>query len=223
MEPILSLRQSPSGRGILRFSFFRSRTIGFCLCVAALGTPAVGICASTPGQPPLLLESPSDIPPAIAQAFPSPQMAKRWVRRHRTVALNPTALDAMRQARKEKKAAVTLDLFEAGTRTLEFDEPQTHRNKTKVWHGRLQGDSESDVTVAMRGRKMVGTIYSNQRLYKIEPTEDNRHRLVEIDEEALPLDHHPLVVPDDGTPADPPAEEPNLEQLDAARPRRLAE
>ncbi len=216
MEPILSIRQSSRGRGIQRFSFFRSRTIGFCLCVAALGTPAVGICASTPDQPPLLIESPSDIPPAIAQAFPSPQMAKRWVRRHRTMALNPTALDAMRQARKEKKAAVTLDLFEAGTRTLEFDEPQALRNKTKVWHGRLQEDSESDVTVAMRGRKMVGTIYSNQRLYKIEPTEDNRHRLVEIDEEALPLDHHPLVVPDDGTPADPPAQEPNLEQLDAA-------
>jgi peptidyl-Asp metalloendopeptidase len=216
MEPILSIRQSPRGRGIQHFSFFRSRTIGFCLCAAALSVPTVGICASTPSQPPLLVETPGDIPPAIAQAFPSPQMAKRWVRRHRTMALNPTALDAMRHARKEKKAAVTLDLFEAGTRTLEFDEPQTHRNKTKVWHGRLQEDSESDVTVAMRGGKMVGTIYSNQRLYKIEPTEDNRHRLVEIDEEALPLDHHPLLVPDDGTPAEPPAQEPNLAQLDTA-------
>ncbi|MDH4301199.1 MAG: zinc-dependent metalloprotease [Nitrospira sp.] len=216
MEPTLPFRQTSRSHRTPRRLFIRSHTIVLCLCAIALGVPAVGICASTPSQPPLLIETPSDIPPAIAQAFPSPQMAKRWVRRHRTMALNPTALDAMRQARKEKKAAVTLDLFEAGTRTLEFDEPQTHRNKVKVWHGRLQGDSESDVTLAMRGRKMVGTIYSNQRLYKIEPTEDNRHRLVEIDEEALPLDHHPLVVPDDGTPADIPTQEPNLEQLDTA-------
>ncbi|NJL17885.1 MAG: hypothetical protein HC938_12485, partial [Nitrospira sp.] len=70
-------------------------------------------------QPPLLIETPSDIPPAIAQAFPSPQMAKRWVRKHRTMALNPTALDALRSARKENKATVTLDLFETGTQTLE--------------------------------------------------------------------------------------------------------
>jgi hypothetical protein len=72
MEPILSIRQSPRGRGIQRFSFFRSRTIGFCLCAAALSVPTVGICASTPSQPPLLVETPGDIPPAIAQAFPSP-------------------------------------------------------------------------------------------------------------------------------------------------------
>ncbi len=216
MEPTLPFRQLSRDCRTPRRVFFRSYTMVLCLCAAVLGVPAIGICASTPSQPPLLIETPSDIPPAIAQAFPSPQMAKRWVRRHRTMALNPAALDTMRHARKEEKAAVTLDLFETGTRTLEFDEPQIQRNKAKVWHGRLQGDSESDVTLAMRGRKMVGTIYSNQRLYKIEPTEDNRHRLVEIDEEALPLDHHPLVVPDDGTPAGFPAQEPNLEQLDVA-------
>jgi hypothetical protein len=158
------------------------------------------------------MEAPSDIPPAIAQAFPSPQMTKRWVRRHRAMALNPTALDAMSHARKDQRPDVTLDLFDAGAHTLELDEPQVHRNKAKVWRGRLRGDKSSDVTLAMHGTKMVGTILSEQRLYKIEPTEDNRHRLVEVDEDAMPPDHHPLVVPDDGTPADLPAEEPLLQQ-----------
>ncbi|MGE0646094.1 MAG: zinc-dependent metalloprotease [Nitrospira sp.] len=216
MEFSLPIRPSWQHHSTQRVPFNRVRAVTLGLCLAALAVPTVGISASTPSQPPLLIESAGDIPPAIAQAFPSPQMAKRWVRRHRTMALNSAALETMRQARKGEKAAVTLDLFEGGTRTLEIDEPQVHRNKAKVWRGRLQGDSESDVTLAVRGGKMVGTIISNQRLYKIEPTEDNRHRLVEIDEDALPLDHHPLVIPDDGTPADPPAQEPELQQPDTA-------
>ncbi len=211
MEPTLLFRPSPRSPRTSRRSFFRPRSIVLWICAAALSIPAVGVCAAPHSQP-LLIEAPSDIPPAIAQAFPSPQMAKRWVRKHRTMALNPAALDALQTSRKDSKATVTLDLFETGTRTLEIDEPQIHRNKAKVWRGRLQGDSESDVTLAIRGKKMVGTIYSNQRLYKIEPTEDNRHRLVELDEDALPLDHHPLVVPDDGTPADIAAPEPDHQQ-----------
>jgi hypothetical protein len=162
------------------------------------------------------MEAPSDIPPAIAQAFPSPQMSKRWVRRHRTIELNPAALEAMKFARKESKQDLSLDLFDAGTRTLELDEPKVLGNKATVWHGRLRGDQDSDVTLAVRGKKMAGTIVSGQRLYKIEPTEDRRHRLVEIDEDAMRPDHHPLVVPDDGTPADPPAPEPLLQQPDPA-------
>lgn len=216
MRSPLPFRLSPKRPEAPRRSFMSSYSLISYLCAIAFGIPTVGICASPQTDAPLLIEAPSDIPPAIAQAFPSPQMTTRWVRKHRTMALNPTALDALRSARKERKATVTLDLFGTGTRTLELDEPEVQGNKATVWRGRLRGDQESDVTVAMRGRKMVGTIYSNQRLYKIEPTEDNRHRLVEIDEEALPQDHHPLVVPDDGTPADPPAQEPNLEQPDAA-------
>ena len=215
MELTLPIRRSPRSRRTLRPSFWSSRTMVFCLCVAALGVPTAGMCASTPSTLPLFLETPSDIPPAIAQAFPSPEMSKRWVRRHRTMGLNPDALGAMKRARKEAKPDITLDLFDAGTRTLELDEPEVHRNKAKVWRGRLRGDQESDVTLAVRGTKMVGTIVSGQRLYKIEPTEDNRHRLVEIDEDAMRPDHHPLVVPDDGTPAEPPAPEPNFQQPDA--------
>jgi hypothetical protein len=162
------------------------------------------------------MEAPSDIPPAIAQAFPSPQMSKRWVRRYRTIGLNPAALEAMKLARKESKQDLSLDLFDAGTRTLELDEPEVLGNKATVWHGRLRGDQDSDVTLAVRGKKMAGTIVSGQRLYTIEPTEDRRHRLVEIDEDAMRPDHHPLVVPDDGTPADPPAPEPLLQQPDPA-------
>ncbi|OQW31325.1 MAG: hypothetical protein A4E19_20355 [Nitrospira sp. SG-bin1] len=215
MEQTPPLRQSPRGRRTHRLSFRSSRTMVFCLCVAALSAPAAGMCASTSSPLPLFVETPSDIPPAIAQAFPSPEMSKRWVRQHRTMGLNPAALEAMKRARKELKQDITLDLFDAGTRTLELEEPEAHPNKAKVWRGRLQGEQHSDVTLAVRGTKMVGTILSGERLYKIEPAENNRHRLVEIDDDAMPPDHHPLVIPDDGTPSDPPAPEPNFQQLDA--------
>ena len=216
MEPTLAIRQWQRDRRTHRFSFFRSRMMVLCLYATVFGAPAAGLGASTPTQLPLFMDATSDIPPAIAQAFPSPQMSKQWVRRHRTMGLNPDAVDAMKRPRKETKPDVMLDLFDAGTRTLELDEPVVHRNKATVWSGRLRGEQESDVTLAIRGTKMVGTILSNQRLYKIEPTEDNRHRLVEIDEDALPPDHHPLVVPDDGTPADLPAQEPIFQQPDAS-------
>lgn len=215
MELTLPIRQSPRGRTPPRLSLVHSRTMALCLCIAALGVPAAGMGASTPSQLPLFVETSSDIPPAIAQAFPSPEMSKRWVRRHRTMGLNPDALGAMKHVRKEAKPDITLDLFDAGTRALELDEPEVHRNKATVWRGRLRGDQDSDVTLAVRGTKMVGTIVSGQRLYKIEPTEDHRHRLVEIDEDAMRPDHHPLVVPDDGTPAEPLAPEPDLPQPDA--------
>lgn len=215
MEPTLPIQQPTRSRMTHRFSFFRPRTMVLCLCMTALGVPTAGLCASTPSDLPLFLDVPTNIPPAIEQAFSPPQMSKHWVRRHRAMGLNPAALKAMKRARKEAKPDITLDLFDTGTRTLELNEPEVHPNKAKVWHGRLRGEQDSDVTLAVRGTKMAGTITSGQRLYKIEPTEDNRHRLVEIDDDAMPPDHHPLVIPDDGTPAEPPAPEPNFQQLDA--------
>ena len=212
MEPTLLVRRSRTDCRVRSCSSLRSYPLILSLCVTILGMSDLGICASSQSETPLLIEASSNVPPAIAQAFPSPQMAKRWVRKHRTMALNPVALDALHSSRKEHKATVTLDLFDIGTRTLEIDEPQVHHNKAKVWRGRLRGDQNSDVTLAVRGKKMAGTIVSGDRLYKIEPTEDNRHRLVELDEDALPLDHHPLVVPDDGTPADFASPEPDHQQ-----------
>lgn len=212
MKPMLPLHRSSRAHRPHRSSWWSPRAIILCLSAATLGIPATGLCASTGAPVPLFVEAPSDIPAAIDQAFPSPQVSKPWVRRHRTIGLNPAALEAMKLSRKESKQDISLDLFDAGTRTLELDEPEVHGNKAKVWRGRVRGDQDSDVTLSVRGKKMAGTIVSGQRLYKIEPTEDNRHRLVEIDDDAMRPDHHPLVVPDDGTPADPPAPEPELQQ-----------
>jgi hypothetical protein len=118
--------------------------------------------------------------------------------------LNPAALDIMNRPRTEARTDVTLNLFDIGPRTLDLDQPREHPNQTKVWRGRLQGETGSDVTLAISGTVMVGTILSNQRLYKIEAAGGNLHRLIEIDEKALPPDDHPLVVADDDPTAAPP-------------------
>jgi peptidyl-Asp metalloendopeptidase len=62
---------------------------------------------------------------------------------------------------------------------------------------------------------MVGTILSNQRLYKIETAGGNLHRLIEIDEAALPPNHHPIIVADDDPVTASPTEG-NLQQTDIA-------
>ena len=118
--------------------------------------------------------------------------------------LNPAALNVMNRPRTLAHADVTLTLFDNGPRTLDLDQPSEHPNKTKVWRGRLHGEVASDVTLVVRGTVMIGTILSDQRLYKIESTGENLHRLIEIDEAALPPDNHPLVVADDNPNATPP-------------------
>jgi peptidyl-Asp metalloendopeptidase len=59
------------------------------------------------------------------------------------------------------------------------------------------------VTLVAQGTAMTGTILSNHRLYKIETAGGNQHRLIEVDEDALPPDHHPIVVADDDPVAAP--------------------
>lgn len=175
-----------------------------CLSITALGASSAVMGASSPPQIPLFADVPIAAPPAIAQALPSHQALKRWVRRQRTLTLNPAALDIMNRPRTEARADVTLNLFDIGPRTLDFDQPREHPNQTKVWRGRLRGEAGSDVTLVLHGTTIVGTIQSNQRLYKIESTGGTLHHLIEIDEEALPPDDHPLVVADDGPNAIPP-------------------
>lgn len=206
MEPTPPILQSQTGDAGRRLPFLYRNTAVICLCITVFATPSVVQSASTPSQIPLFAETPNARPPAIAQALPEPQILKRWVRRQRTLTLNSAALDVMSRPRTEAQTDVTLDLFDAGPRMLDLDQPRNHPKQMKVWRGRLRGEAGSDVTLVAHGTTMVGTILSNQRLYKIEPAGGNLHRLVEIDEAALPPDHHPIVVTDDASVEAPPTE-----------------
>lgn len=204
MEPTTLIRQSPVGDGGHRLFFLRLATMVACLFVTALGTSSAVMGAATPPQVPLFTEAPSVAPPAIAQALPAPRTLKRWIRQQRPMTLNPAALEIMNRLRTEARTDVMLNLFDIGPRTLDLDQPREHPNQTKVWRGRLRGEAGSDVTLVVHGTTIVGTILSNQRLYKIESTGGTLHHLIEIDEEALPPDDHPLVVADDD-PNTPPS------------------
>ena len=204
MEQTASILQSPADVAGHRLAFLRSSTMVLCLSVTAFGLPSIVTGAATPPPIPLFSEAPSTVPPAIAQTLPAPQRLKRWVRQQRAMTINSAALDVMNRPRAGAQTDVTLNLFDAEPRTLDLDQPREHPKQTKVWRGRLRGETESDVTLVTRGTTMVGTILSNQRLYKIEATGGNLHRLIEIDEAALPPDHHPIVVADDDPVAVPP-------------------
>ncbi len=203
MGPIAPIPQSSAYGAGHRLSFVRSGTIAIGFCLSAFGTASIAMSTSTPSQISLFAEAPN-APPAFAQALPAPQRLKRWARQQRTMTINLAALEVMNRPRAEAQTDVTLNLFDVEPRTLDLDQPREHPKQTKVWRGRLRGETESDVTLVTHGTTMVGTILSNQRLYKIEATGGNLHRLIEIDEAALPPDHHPIIVADDDPIAAPP-------------------
>ena len=206
MEPMtphpLPLKNGAAHRHSLR----TASAIVLCLGAMTFGIPSLVKGAATPHQTPLFSDAPSVIPPPIAQALPAPPITKRWVRRHRNMMLNPAALDLLHRPRGEAQSEVTMSLFDAGTRVLDLELPREHPKQTKIWRGRMRGEAGSDVTLVAQGTTIAGTILSNQRLYRIESTGGTAHRLVEVDEEALPPDHPPLLVADDATAnAAPPA------------------
>lgn len=204
MRPTTPIPQSQANVAGHSLSSRHSSVIVLCLCLSVFGTGSVVMAASTQSQIPLFEDSTGPTPPPVAQAQSAPQVLKRWVRRQRAMTLNRAALDVMSRPRTETSADLILNLFDAGPRTLDLDQPRLHHKQTKVWRGRLRGESGSAVTMVGHGPTMVGTILSNQHLYKIETTGENLHRLIEIDEAALPPDQHPIVVTDDDSDAAPP-------------------
>ncbi|TKB90834.1 MAG: hypothetical protein E8D41_11595 [Nitrospira sp.] len=124
MEPTAPIPQSPANGAGHRFSFFRSCTMVACVCLSVFGTASAVMSASTPPQIPLFAETAYVSPPPIAQALPEPRALKRWVRRQRTMTLNPAALDVMNRPRAEAQTDVTLNFFDTGLRTLNLDQPR---------------------------------------------------------------------------------------------------
>lgn len=210
MEPFMLSFQSSPGAVPHRSSFLCSRAMACCLSVTAL---ALGLFPDAMGASiPLFEESPSLAAPPTAQIQSTPQVFKRWMKRQRAITLNRAALDIMSRPRTGIPTDITLNLFDGGPRTLDLDQPRWYPKQTKVWRGRLKGDPGSDVTLVAQGATMVGTILSNQQLYKIEATSGTLHRLLEIDESTLPPDHHPIVVADESVAA--PATEGATEQTE---------
>jgi peptidyl-Asp metalloendopeptidase len=193
------LMRSPSDNVPHRSFCLSSCAMGLCLAVMALG-PSPDAMGVSPAPPiPLFEESPNQTAPPTAHAQSTPHILKRWVKRQRSMTLNRTALDVISQHRTGTPTDVSLTLFDAGPRTLDLDQPRGYPKQTKVWRGKLREEPGSDVTLVARGTTMVGTILSGQRLYKIESASGQLHRLLEIEEAALPPDHHPLVVSDDAS------------------------
>lgn len=199
MEPSMLPLQSSPGNVPHRPSFLCSRAIACGLSVTAL---ILGLYPDAMGASmPLFEESPIQVSPPTAQAQSTPQALKRWVKRQRSMTLNRTALDIMSRPHTGTATDVTLNLFDGGPRTLDLDQPRGYPKQMKVWRGQLRGEPGSDVTLVAQGTTMVGTILSGQHLYKIEATDGQLHRLLDIDESTLPPDHHPIVVADDSAAA----------------------
>jgi hypothetical protein len=186
----------------LRYGTVLALCSSLCFLVLSL---LFNICPASAADLRLLTDAPASAttPAPLAQATPPQQTSKRWVRRRRTVGINRAALDALSQSGGQNQPSVTMDLFDAGTHRLELQPPQDRPNRTRVWRGRFRGEPGSDVNFVSHDDVLIGTVLSDNRLYKLESAGAGLHQLIEIDVEALPPDHHPLVVPDAASDAAP--------------------
>lgn len=171
---------------------------------------------------PLLTDVPvaAPNPSPFTQATPSKPTLKRWVRRHRAVSVNHAALDVLNERSGQNQPVVTIDLFDRGRHQLELEPARQGYRQARVWRGKLRGEPGSDVNLVRQGDLVIGTILSFNRVFKIEADARGQQQLVEIDLDALPQDHHPVVVPDN---ASDPAPAPNTTPGDATPPMALAD
>jgi hypothetical protein len=116
------------------------------------------------------------------------------------VMVNASALQA-------DTASFTLDLDIGGPVQLTARRSHAHQSKdgSLVWHGeiadtaarRLMTDREmsedamNSVMLVRNGDKITGNVRVGGQLFKIRPLHDARHVVVEVDENAMPLDHPP--------------------------------
>ena len=167
------------------------------LCGGLFGVMSIADTAFPAGiDIPLFTDLPAPLtqPAPLAQASPRLKSSRPWIKRQRSMRINPAGLDSLSQS--AERTRVVMSLFDATTHRLELQPPRGGPNRSRIWRGRFQNEPGSDVSLVAHGTTLVGTMLSDHRLYKIESTGEGEHQLVELDLKALPEDHHPIVVPD---------------------------
>ena len=139
----------------------------------------------------------SDTSTSLFAQGASPRKPKGpWVRNQRPVTITPEALRTLGAAGSSQPTEVMMDLSAAGTHIADM---RPHENRQtvhsfKAWTGKLKQVRDSDVTIVLKDNVLAGSIRKGNTIYEIKPAADGHHELVEIDADALPSDHHPVMV-----------------------------
>ncbi len=144
-----------------------------------------------------LFHSLASHPPALSAQAARKQ--KPWIRRQQQVEVNAEAFQQLdrRNLTDQDPPVLVLDLFEQAVAVdLWAGEERPHHGRT--WRGRILGESESDVILVAHDGVYAGLVEWHGRHYELDHLGNGRHELVELDLAALPPDHHPIAVGDEG-------------------------
>ncbi|MFU8789553.1 MAG: M12 family metallo-peptidase [Methylobacter sp.] len=109
-----------------------------------------------------------------------PQKALQGRARHAQVNFN--ALDA---------ASLELNLFDDITLTAVRDRTVKNIQGGDVWIGHIEGDTDSEVVLAVKGRALMGTVEYNERTFEIVFAGGATHAVRELDPNSLPAQFEP--------------------------------
>lgn len=83
---------------------------------------------------------------------------------------------------------MAVELFDAGRYELDVISTLARINDTSFIRGQLKPQDSGEFSFVLNGATVTGTVHLGQRLFKIEPLGNGRHRLIEIDPEQEPKD-----------------------------------
>jgi peptidyl-Asp metalloendopeptidase len=156
---------------------------------------------------PLFAPAPPPKPSAFAQAIMPRKPKGSWVRNQRSALMTPEAIRALAPSGNAQRTEMTVDLFSAGTQIadLRTRDEKAGRHRVRAWTGKLKQIADSDVTLVMKDGILAGTIRKGAMVYEIRAGADGQAEVIEIDTNALPSDHHPILVsPDELAATDAP-------------------
>lgn len=111
-----------------------------------------------------------------------------WVLRSREITLDLTLLKILKDAGARPHPRIVIELFDGDRHELDITSTVSRHNDTAIVRGTFKPPSKGDVTFAINGNVLVGTMHLSDRLYKTEHIANGRLRLIEVDPEKLPPD-----------------------------------
>lgn len=153
------------------------------LLAACLGLlPGDRVLGAEPSPAPLLWR-------AVPTVNPSDQASlqkKAAILRERDIAFDELLVKTLKDAAARPLPPIAVELFDAGRYELDVISTLARNNDTSFVRGQLKPQDSGEFSLVLNGATVTGTVQLGQRVFKIEPLGNGRHRLIEIDPEQSP-------------------------------------
>jgi len=165
----------PAPRMILKHLLRQVLMIAVCLLPILVDSSFGG----EPPSAPLLWRT---APPVNPSGQPLPPK-KPSILREREILFDELLVKTLKDAAARPLSPIAVELFDAGRYELDVISTLARINDTSFIRGQLKPQDSGEFSLVLNGATVTGTIHLRQRVFKIEPLGNGRHRLIEIDPE----------------------------------------